>query len=90
MIIETPFYYQQNIEKAEIFACVIDWNIFTACSMTFFSYTCQVQLMPVYSELVNPNYKRISKVINRSMVTDMIFYMVIAGSGYLSTFNSTS
>ena len=43
----------------------------------------------MYSELVNPNHSRILKVIRRSILADMLFYMVIATSGYLSTFNRT-
>jgi amino acid permease len=46
--------------------------------------------MPVYSELVNPNFRRIKKVIFRSMITNMVFYMIIAVSGYMSTFNATN
>ena len=45
--------------------------------------------MPVYSELVNPNFRRISKVIKRSLLTDMFFYMIIGVAGYMSTFNRT-
>mmetsp|Transcript_15140 Transcript_15140/g.20549 ORF Transcript_15140/g.20549 Transcript_15140/m.20549 type:complete len:106 (-) Transcript_15140:447-764(-) len=47
-------------------------------------------LLPVYSELVNPNYRRISKVIKRSLSVDIIFYLIIASAGYFSTFNATS
>ena len=43
----------------------------------------------MYSELVNPNHSRILKVIRRSILADMLFYMVIATSGYFSTFNRT-
>jgi amino acid permease len=45
--------------------------------------------MPVYSELVNPNYRRIAKVIRRSLLVDMFFYIVIGVAGYMSTFNET-
>ena len=67
-----------------------DFNIFTGASMTFFAYTCQVQMLPIYSELVNPSYKRMKKVIQRSIATDFLFYLVIAVAGYLSQFNSTA
>ena len=42
MIVETPFYYRQNIDNplTEVYAFKIDWNFFSACAMTFFSYTC--------------------------------------------------
>ena len=47
-------------------------------------------MLPIYSELVNPNYKRMTKVIQRSIATDFIFYLVIAVAGYLSQFNNTA
>lgn len=47
-------------------------------------------ILPVYSELVNPNYRRISKVINRALAVDMTFYLIIASAGYFSMFNATS
>uniref|UniRef100_A0A7S3MZG2 Amino acid transporter transmembrane domain-containing protein n=1 Tax=Strombidium inclinatum TaxID=197538 RepID=A0A7S3MZG2_9SPIT len=59
-------------------------------SMTFFAYTCQIQLLPIYSELVNPSYKRIRKVINRSISVDFFFYFVIAAAGYFSQFDKTA
>ena len=45
--------------------------------------------MPVYSELVNPNFRRIAKVIRRSLLVDMFFYIIIGVAGFMSTFNST-
>jgi amino acid permease len=64
-------------------------NFFTGCSLTFFAFTCQVQLLPIYSELQNPNYKRIKKVINRSIAIDFLFYLTIALAGYFSQFDLT-
>ena len=46
--------------------------------------------MPVYSELVRPNYQRISKVINRAIFVDFLFYSLIASAGYFSMFNGTN
>ena len=46
--------------------------------------------MPVYSELVNPNFRRINKIIRRSLLTDMFFYLFIAVAGYISCFNKTN
>lgn len=45
--------------------------------------------MPIYSELVNPNLKRIKKVITRSVGVDALFYVTIALAGYFSTFDKT-
>jgi hypothetical protein len=44
-------------------------------------------LLPIYSELINPNLKRIEKVIFRSVTVDVVFYLIIAGAGYFSTYN---
>ena len=86
LLIETPFYYNQwhNKPLIETRAFVLDWNIFTSCSLVFFAYTCQMSIMPVYSELVKPNYRRIKKVIIRALLTDFVFYLLIANAGYFS------
>ena len=49
-----------------------------------------MSLLPIYSELVNPNYRRIKKVVFRALLTDALFYFFVAGAGYFSTFNATS
>ena len=69
---------------------IFNLNFFKAACLTFFAYTCQVQLLPIYSELVNPNARRIKKVISRSVFVDVAFYMLIAGFGYFSTLNATT
>ena len=57
--------------------------------MTFFAFQCQIQLLPIYSELVNPNYRRVVKVIDRAISIDLFFYGTIAIAGYMSSFNKT-
>ena len=71
-------------------AVKLDMNLLTSFSLVFFAYTCQMALLPVYSELVNPNFRRIDKVIKRALGVDMVFYLAIASAGYFSTFNATS
>lgn len=46
-------------------------------------------MLPIYSELVNPNEKRIKKVVSRSLLVDLVFYLSIATAGYFSTYNLT-
>ena len=86
LVIETPFYYKEWKDKPliEARAFILDWNIFTSCSLIFFAYTCQMSIMPVYSELVRPNYRRIKTVITRALLTDFVFYLLIANAGYFS------
>jgi len=42
LAIEAPFYYQENQESSQIYWAYMDVNFFTACSITFFAYTCQI------------------------------------------------
>lgn len=69
---------------------MIDWNFLSAAAIVFLSFTCQMQLLPIYSELVNPSYARIKKVVVRSYIVDLIFYLTFATAGYFSTFNFTN
>ena len=86
MLVEMPFYYQVYVDdpKTEIHAFKLDMNVLTSCSIVFFAYTCQMALLPIYSELVNPNYRRIKKVITRSLTVDLIFFVLMACAGYFS------
>lgn len=39
---------------------------------------------------MNPEYRRVVKVIDRAIAVDLFFYMTIAVAGYLSSFNLTA
>lgn len=39
--------------------------------------------------MVNPNEKRIKKIISRSVLVDVGFYLTIALAGYFSTYDKT-
>ena len=92
LLVETPFYYPVYKDKplAAPEPFILDWNIFQSCALVFFAYTCQMNLFPIYSELVKPDQRRINKVIYRSLLVDFVFYVLIGGAGYLSTLNYTS
>jgi hypothetical protein len=45
--------------------------------------------MPIYSELIAPDYRRITKVVDRAIFIDFFFYLTIAVFGYFSSFNNT-
>eukprot|EP00356_Strombidium_inclinatum_P002026 CAMPEP_0170480034 /NCGR_PEP_ID=MMETSP0208-20121228/1021_1 /TAXON_ID=197538 /ORGANISM="Strombidium inclinatum, Strain S3" /LENGTH=335 /DNA_ID=CAMNT_0010752513 /DNA_START=269 /DNA_END=1276 /DNA_ORIENTATION=- len=90
LIAEMPAYYKENEPTAITSPAYLDWNIFTGASMTFYAYQCQVQMLPIHSELVNPEYRRITKVINRAILSDFSFYVVIATVGYFSSFQDTA
>jgi len=89
MLIELPEYahYYFNAKTFSYFH--VGKEFFSGCSITFFSFTCQASILPIYSELVNPNERRMMKVIGRSLIIDTIFYCSIALVGYFSTYDHT-
>ena len=91
MSAELPTYYDyfHNIKHEDVSYFNFDINFFSGCSITFFSFTCQASILPIYSELVNPNEKRMMKVIGRSLLIDCVFYCLIALVGYFSTLDDT-
>ncbi len=55
MLIEMPEYIQKYYTPGAIEYVIVDWNLFVGAAITFFSFTCQASIIPIYSELVNPN-----------------------------------
>lgn len=90
LIVELKYYYDEFRPIATVYAFYFDLNFFSSCAMTFFAFTCQIQLLPIYSELINPNYRRIKKVVTRSLAIDFVAYTLVATAGYFSTFNFTN
>ena len=91
MYVELPWYNKlyRDMPTTKIEFLHIKWSFFTACAMTFFAYTCQLQLLPIYSELVRPSYRRIKMVVTRSLAIDFMFYASIASAGYWSTYSAS-
>ena len=90
LLVELPYYNKLYKPKSVVKIAVFDWNFLTASAMVFYSFTCQMQLLPIYSELVSPSYRRIKKVVVRAFIVDLMFYVIIASAGYFSTFNYTN
>ena len=57
--------------------------------MNFFAFQCQVQLIPIYAELVYPTKRRANKVVGRAIMVDFFFYFTIAMAGFWSMFDKT-
>jgi amino acid permease len=89
LICEMKSYIDAYKPGAKIEPVIFNLNFFKASCLTFFAYTCQVQLLPIYSELINPQKRRIFKVIIISVLVDVSFYLSIAAFGYFSTFDKT-
>lgn len=89
MIIELPENVKEFYSPEVISYVDFNMDFFAGFSTTFFAYTCQASVLPIYSELINPNKERMLKVIGRSLVIDFIFYAAIALVGYFSTYDNT-
>eukprot|EP00347_Sterkiella_histriomuscorum_P008929 403343202 len=90
MLVELPEYSAFYFNKDTFTYFSLNKEFFSGCSITFFSFTCQASILPIYSELVNPNERRMMKVIGRSLIIDSIFYCSIALVGYFSTYDATT
>jgi amino acid permease len=51
MLIELPGYFKQNYSYETLTYAKFDWHIFTAAAVTFFSFSCHVEILPVYDEM---------------------------------------
>mmetsp|Transcript_9979 Transcript_9979/g.7506 ORF Transcript_9979/g.7506 Transcript_9979/m.7506 type:complete len:261 (+) Transcript_9979:707-1489(+) len=89
MLVELPQYWKEYYSPEEIDYFLINWNFFVGASITFFSYTCQASIIPIYSELVAPNKRRMMKIIGRSLAIDCALFWLVALVGYFSTFSAT-
>ena len=87
MLVELPEYAKEFYSPENISYVDFNKDFFSGCSTTFFAYTCQASILPIYSELINPNEKRMMKVIGRSLLIDALFYSSISLIGYFSTYN---
>mmetsp|Transcript_41090 Transcript_41090/g.39609 ORF Transcript_41090/g.39609 Transcript_41090/m.39609 type:complete len:80 (+) Transcript_41090:545-784(+) len=67
-----------------------DLNLFKGISITFLAYSCVIQIVPIYSVLVNPSLKRIKKAARRAVLVDGVFYASIALAGYFATYSQTA
>lgn len=90
-LVEAPKYYKHfaTLPEAVSHSIYLDWNLFPGFAMVCFSYSCQIQLLPIYSELYKPSLPRMNKIIVRSTITNFIFYAIIAVSGFISQLSLT-
>ena len=65
----------------------LDWNIFPNFAITFFAFSCHIEFVPIYDELKDSTMKRVKKVVNRSVGTNALFYLLIGMAGYFSTYD---
>lgn len=97
IVIECPFYFMNFLEKQKQDPehYIINWfNIgsgfnnhlyfFRGTATVFFAFTCHVGAFPVYKTLKDNSSRRINKVFQRSILLDLIIYIFVGISGFLT------
>ena len=64
-------------------------QFFNGAGIILFAFTNQCNVLPVYSELVNPVKYRLMKIIKRSILLVFSLYVIMSLAGYFSTLNNT-
>jgi len=94
IIVECPFYFSNFLNDHDIMKDVnwfdiskgFDKNLyfFRGTATIFFAYTCHVGAFPVYKTLKNNVTRRINKVFMRSILLDIVIYLIVGICGYLT------
>lgn len=73
--------------KVELFK--LDWGIFNAFGITFFAFTCQAGFYSAIEKLKKRDEGHKTKIAFRSCSINLVFYLIIILSGYLSSYDQT-
>ena len=92
IVIECPFFIKENIinKKQPINYFDIlpglkgNMKLLQSIVTLFYAYACHIGAFPVFETLHKPTGKRIHKLINRAITIDIICYLIIGASGYLT------
>ena len=94
VVIECPFYIRYNFfgKNKNIKLNYIDvlsgfkgdMKILQAISTLFYAFSCHVGVFPVLNSLKNPSNQRIKKLFKKSIALDIVCYLIIGISGYLT------
>ena len=68
----------------------LNWNFFTAMGNFIFAYNCHLNVVPVASELVEGQPRRIRKIAITSVLMQVTFYLFIAICGYCTFLGGTN
>jgi amino acid permease len=92
VLVECPFFYKHNVihGKQQINIMDVspgfgkDLQFLQSISTIIYAFACHVGVFPVLNSLHNPTRKRVQKVFRRATLLDIVCYLIIGFSGYLS------
>ena len=61
-----------------------DMQFLQSISTIIYAFACHVGVFPVLNSLHNPTRKRVQKVFRRATLLDIVCYLIIGFSGYLT------
>jgi amino acid permease len=95
IVIECPFFIMEYDDSIKLnFYNILNgfdsnMNFLKSLSTLFYAFSCHVGAFPVIEGLKNPTKKRVNKVFKRAILLDVICYLIIGFTGYLSQPNNT-
>lgn len=95
IVVESPFFFIHYLNNKTEQTQEPNWydlrkafgemlTFFPCLATMFFSFTCHVGAFPVYKTLKENNFKRINKVFLRSIILDVVIYIVVGIAGFLT------
>ena len=92
VLVECPFFYNHNVIKRGQKINIMDvrpgfqkdMQFLQSISTIIYAFACHVGVFPVLNSLHNPTRKRVQKVFRRATLLDIVCYLIIGFSGYLS------
>ena len=92
VLIECPFFYKHNVTEGNQKINLMnirpgfgkDLQFLQSISTIIYAFACHVGVFPVLNSLHNPTRKRVQKVFRRGTMLDIVCYLIIGISGYLS------
>ena len=92
VLIECPFFYKHNVTEGNQKINLMnirpgfgkDLQFLQSISTIIYAFACHVGVFPVLNSLHNPTRKRVQKVFRRATLLDIVCYLIIGISGYLS------
>ena len=88
IFIEFPFFVKVN-DFSEVKIAAMNLNFFTSFSISLFAFICHTNVVKVYGELAKRYPAHMYKIIDRAIVVEVLFYMILAIFGYLSFLDDT-
>ena len=92
VLVECPFFYEHNVVKGGQKINIMDlapgfgkdMQFLQSISTIIYAFACHVGVFPVLNSLKNPTRKRVQKVFRRATLLDIVCYLIIGFSGYLT------